>query len=245
MISLYNFVSEELNLRFYNKVDREAILKIMFSFFLGHYTYNRASYILCKNYGKNLKDGGMQRKFSALTSKVGEKEVDYIMKNLRGKLNNKKFKVFRSDWEFIEDHINFIPTYSNYPLEEKVLTDISPFIRNLSYKLKMFLSKDNSKDVFDITNDLLLYASLGYRKYIYDYNKTIHDTDNYKLLLSLVYKTVRNGGIDYIGSSFTAKRKISLKTSSIEDFNDEGEIYLDPSGDVKFAEIRRTKFNED
>lgn len=245
MISLYNFVSEELNLHFYNQIDREEILKTMFSFFLGHHTYNRTSYILCKNYGKNLKDGGMQRKFSALTSKVGEKEVDYIMKNLRGKLNNKKFKVFRSDWEFIEKHIHFNTIYASYPTEEKVLTDISPFLRNLSYKLKMFFLRDNSREVFDIMNDLFLYASLGYRKYIYDYNKTIHETDNYKLLLSLVYKTVRNGGIDYINSSFTDKRKVNLRSSSIEDFNDEGEIYLDPSGDVKFAEIRRTKFNED
>jgi hypothetical protein len=245
MISLVKFVSKELDLHIYSEKDKTIILKLMFAFFLGHHTYNRTSYTLCKHYGKKLEDGGMQRKFSNLTSKVGVEEVDYIMTNLRGRLNNRGFKVFKTDWLFLNDHLDFDVQYSPYPTEEKVLKDINPFIRNLSYKFKLFTRTDFSRDVEDIMSDLMMYSSGAYRKYIYDYCKTPFDKDNYKLLLSLIYKTTRNGGIDYIQSFYKNKRVVCLKTSSIEDFNTNGDLCLKQVGDETYADIRKLKFNDD
>ena len=245
MVSIVNFVTKELDLHIYSEHDKNIILKLMFYFFLGHYTYERTSYNLCKHYGKKLEDGGMKRKFSNMTAKVGVDTVDYVMTNLRGKLNGHKFKVFKSDWEFLQENIDFDISYIPYPTEEKVINDITPFIRNLSYKFKSFTRTDFSRDVEDIIADLTMYSSAAYRKYIYDYAKTPFEKDNYKLLLSLIYKTTRNGGIDYIGAFYKSKRIVCLKTSSIEDFNEEGELCLKQVGEEVFGDIRRTKFNDD
>lgn len=207
-VGLFKYLSDKLDLDWFNLKERDKIYKLTFSYFLGIINY---SFLFQES-----KEFGIQNDCSCCIRGLKEDDVRYIIFNLR---RYAKYKI--KNFIHLEDKVCIkklsrtldytqIPLIKKYPAQNKILEDTTPFMYNLIAKN---YSYDNAIDKDDILSEFRWKSVQTYRTYIFGYGKYLNKLSLY----SCIYQSVRNRNIDLIRTQNTLNRRVHLNTIALNE----------------------------
>lgn len=195
----------------FNGIDKEEIMRCVYSYVLGLNTYSIVY--------KELREFELSNTFSRVLRSLDFERIKYVIFSFRkGVKIRKKSLITKEDRKWVDRlkkdiRYSKIKMLQRFPHQDKVLTCVMPNILNTASNLYASTRWDKSLERADLVNELSLKAIQAYRIYVFGYG---YNNFNAKVLLSCVYKGINTRKKDFLTMLHKKKREVVKHSCSLD-----------------------------